>query len=264
VSGVAAGAEAVTTAPMTIVLLGVDARTGEAIDVGVRADAIVLLHLDAEARACRILAVPRDSRTELPGYGQSKLNHALAVGGIPYQIQVIEEFLDLDINRYALANFQAFAKIVDAIGGVPLTVTEPFTMDGVSFEVGERWVTGAEALAFVRYRGGADGDLGRIARQQEMLRAIAAQASGLDIARQVPDIMSVIEQHLRTDLSLVEISSLIAYYQPACGANQIEMASLTGETATFPDPLVGQDLSYVVVSDADKAEQVAFLLGESR
>ena len=47
-----------------------------------RADAIVVLHLNPQTKSCRILSVPRDTRTELPGYGQSKINHALLVGGI--------------------------------------------------------------------------------------------------------------------------------------------------------------------------------------
>ena len=32
-------------------------------------------------------------------------------------------------------------------------------------------------LAYARYRGGADGDFGRISRQQQVLRAIVARAS---------------------------------------------------------------------------------------
>jgi LCP family protein required for cell wall assembly len=248
--------------PLTILLLGVDARPGETIDFGIRADAILLLHLDPRDRSCRLLAIPRDTRAELPGYGQSKINHALAVGGIPYQIDVIERFLGLDISRHALADFQAFAIVVDAIGGVTLTVEEPFTMGDVAFEAGEQHLTGEDALAFVRYRGGADGDFGRIARQQQMVRAIAAQASGLDLVRGAGDILTAIEQHLRTDLSLVEISSLIAVYQATCGPDAIALESLTGEIATFPDPVVGQELSYVVVSDEAKAAGVAYLLGE--
>ncbi|MBA2518387.1 MAG: hypothetical protein H0V24_01855, partial [Chloroflexia bacterium] len=71
VSGVAvaAGAQPTVPEPMTILLLGVDARPGEAIDIGVRADAIAVLRLDPADRSCRLLAIPRDTRTELPGYG---------------------------------------------------------------------------------------------------------------------------------------------------------------------------------------------------
>lgn len=265
VSGVAvaAGAQPAAPAPMTILLLGVDARPGEAIDVGVRADAMALLYLDPEDRSCRLLAIPRDARAELPGYGPSKINHALAVGGVPYQIQVVEGFLGLDVDRYALADFRGFAAVVDAIGGVTLTVPEPFTAGEFSFEAGKRRFTGAEALAYVQYRGGADGDFGRISRQQQMLRAIADQATGLDLVRSIRQILPAVENHVRTDLSPVELTSLIAAYQASCGSDEIAMETLAGETATFFDPLVGEELSYVVVGDDEKAARLATLLGEA-
>lgn len=264
VSGVtvATGAQSTTPEPMTILLLGVDARPGEAIDVGVRADAMALLHLDPEDRSCRLLAIPRDARAELPGYGPSKVNHALAVGGVPYQIQVIEAFLGLDIDRYALADFRGFAAVVDAVGGVTLTVPEPFNAGEFSFEAGEHRFTGDEALAYVQYRGGADGDFGRITRQQQMLRAIADEATGLDLVRGISQILPAVEGHLRTDLSPVELTSLIATYQASCGSDELAMETLAGETATFFDPLVGEELSYVVIGDDEKAARLATLLGE--
>jgi LCP family protein required for cell wall assembly len=248
---------------MTILLLGVDARPGEAIDVGVRADAMGLLHLDPEDRSCRLLAIPRDARAELPGYGPSKINHALAVGGVPYQVRVVEAFLGVSVDRYALADFRGFAAVVDAIGGVTLTVSEPIDADEFSFQAGEHHFTGNEALAYVQYRGGSDGDFGRITRQQQMLRAIADQATGLDLVRSLRQILPAVESHLRTDLSLVELTSLIAYYQASCESDEIAMETLAGETATFVDPLVGQELSYVIVSDEEKAARLATLLGEN-
>ena len=264
VSGVAvaSGAQTVTPLPLTILLLGVDARPGEPIDVGVRSDAILLLRLDPETRSCRLLAIPRDTRVELPGYGLSKINHALAVGGVPYQTEVVEGFLSIEVDRFVLADFRGFAEAVDAIGGVTITVPESFATGEMTFAAGEQRLTGEQALAYVRYRGGADGDFGRVARQQQVLRAIVEQGSSIDAVWGVGDILRTIEAHIRTDLSPLEISSLVAYYQAPCGSTEIEMATLTGETGTFPDPLVGAELSYVVVSDADKAAQIAYLFGD--
>src|SRR5690606_5259958 len=63
-----------------VLMMGVDARPGEAIDVGVRPDSLFVVYLDGSNGSCRVLSIPRDTRTTLPGYGQSKINHALAVG----------------------------------------------------------------------------------------------------------------------------------------------------------------------------------------
>jgi anionic cell wall polymer biosynthesis LytR-Cps2A-Psr (LCP) family protein len=95
---------------MTILLMGVDSRDGEAIDIGVRPDSLAVLHIDPENGSCRMLAVPRDSRAELPGYGYSKINHALAVAGIPYEMLVIEEYLGVELNHYALIDFAGLGK----------------------------------------------------------------------------------------------------------------------------------------------------------
>lgn len=56
---------------VTILLMGVDARPGDAIDVGARPDTLAVLHLNGESGSCRMLSVQRDTRTELPGYGPS-------------------------------------------------------------------------------------------------------------------------------------------------------------------------------------------------
>ena len=86
-------------------LMGVDARPGEAIDIGVRPDSLSVAAYDSATNSCRLLSIQRDSRVELPGYGMSKINHALAVGGIPYEKLVVEQFLGIPIDHYALIDF---------------------------------------------------------------------------------------------------------------------------------------------------------------
>jgi LCP family protein required for cell wall assembly len=260
-AALAAVAQPGTPSPLTILLLGVDARPGEAIDAGIRADAIAVLRLDPERRSCRLLTIPRDTRVDLPGYGLSKINHALSVGGVPYQTQVVEQFLGLEVDRFALADFTGFSAVIDAIGGVPITVRENFSLGEHTFAPGEQVLNGDQALAYVRYRGGEDGDFGRVARQQQMLRAIVAQGVRPEVVLSLGQILAAVDAHVRTDLPVLELTSLLAYYQAACGPSAIVMETLSGEIATFPDPLVSQELSYVLVSDEEKTARVAALLG---
>lgn len=263
-AALAAVAQPGTPSPLTILLLGVDARPGESIDSGVRADAIAVLRLDPERRSCHLLTIPRDTRVELPGYGLSKINHALSVGGVPYQTQVVEQFLGLKVDRFALADFDGFSAVIDAIGGVSITVQEQFSLGEHTFSPGEQVLNGDQALAYVRYRGGADGDFGRVDRQQQMLRAIVSQGARPEIVLSLGQILAAVDAHVRTDLPVLELTSLLAYYQAACGPSAIMMETLNGETATFPDPLVGHDISFVVVSEKEKAARVAALLGSDQ
>ncbi len=145
-----------------ILLMGVDARSGDSIDIGVRPDSLAVLHLDEETGSCRVLSIPRDSRVELPGYGMSKINHALAVGGIPYEQQVVEQYLGIEIDHYGLIDFSGLTKVVDAVDGVTVDNPEAFSIGGQQFESGAIELDGERAVLYARYRGGSDGDFGRI------------------------------------------------------------------------------------------------------
>lgn len=261
-AAVAAGVQDETpSGTMNILLMGVDARPGEAIDVGVRPDALAVLHLDAATGSCRMLAIPRDSRVDLPGYGLSKINHALAVGGIPYQEQVVEQFLDISIDHYGLIDFAGIEQLVDAVGGVTIEIPESFSIAGTTFEAGTQTLDGKRALLYARYRGGPDGDFGRIGRQQQVLRAILRKAGTSNPVTLIPRVLPSLEQHTRTSLDLTEIISIATQYRSTCTEETLETRTLSGTVATFPDPILQLDLSYVVIDDAEVRKQVAWLLG---
>jgi LCP family protein required for cell wall assembly len=244
---------------MTILLMGVDARPGEAIDIGVRPDALAVLRLDPESGSCRMLNIPRDSRVNLPGYGLTKVNHALAVGGIPYQELVVEEFLGISIDQYALIDFGGVEALVNAVGGVTISVTEPFEQNGVTFVVGERDVDGTEALAYASYRNGPDGDFGRIRRQQQLVRAILAKGSALDPLPLVRELLPQLQDHVRTDLSPLDLVALGSRFLNSCTDETLVTMNLDGSVATFDDPLFGVPLSYVVVPEDEVRRKVVEL-----
>ena len=128
---------------MNILVMGVDAQPGEPIDIGVRPDSLMVVHLNPKTRSCHLLAIPRDTRTELPGFGLTKINHALAVGGIPYEQLVVSQLLGISIDHYVLVDFTGFKQLVDALSGITLTVTEGFTDDnGVTFTPGSQDMNG--------------------------------------------------------------------------------------------------------------------------
>ncbi|MEA2529364.1 MAG: polyisoprenyl-teichoic acid--peptidoglycan teichoic acid transferase, partial [Thermomicrobiales bacterium] len=225
---------------------------GEAIDVGVRPDSLMVLRLDPDTGSCRTLAIPRDTRTELPGYGQSKVNHALAVGGIPYQMQVVEGLLGVTIDHYVLIDFAGFQDMVDAVGGITIEVTEPFVVDEfIRFDMGTQTLDGKHALAYARFRGGSDGDFGRIARQQQVLRGLLRKAAKLNVVRSLNELLPAVEQHLRTDLDPSEMARIGLDYRETCTEESVQMLRLEGYVEWFDDPLLQLQLQYVVVDEAE-------------
>lgn len=246
---------------VTILLMGVDARPGDAIDVGVRPDTLAVLHLDGETGSCRLLSLPRDTRTELPGYGPSKINHALAVGGIPYQSLVTQNLLGLEIDHYGLIDFSGVVGLVDAVGGVTVINDAAFTYEGFSFNGGEITLNGDEALTYARYRFDAQGDFGRIGRQQDIVRSLISQTSGMDVVAGAHDLLGAVDGHIKTDFSVTELIGLATDYRSTCTEATLEVEMLSGTVETHPDSLLNTSLSFVIVDPAEVEQKVNWLLG---
>lgn len=262
-AAVAAGVTDPNAAAVTILVMGVDARPGAPIDVSVRPDALMVLRLDPVSGACRALAIPRDTMAELPGYGQTKINHALMVGGIPYQMLVVERLLGIDLDHYALIDFAGFEALVDAVGGVPVAVPQPI-VDGAGKEVfaaGAQTFDGQQALAYARYRGGADVDVGRVRRQQQIIRGLLGVARGRDAVGDVNRLLPALEGHVRTDLDASELIALAEHYRAGCTEDGLVLDSLQGNfvASDTPDPIFKRPLTYNVVDEATIREKVAAL-----
>jgi LCP family protein required for cell wall assembly len=262
-AAVAVGVKDPKTDPMTILIMGVDARPGAQIDIGVRPDALMVLRLDPESGVCRGLAIPRDSLVELPGYGETKINHALMLGGIPYEELVVELYLGIEIDHYALIDFTGFEDLVDAVGGVTITVPENLASPAVP--AGTHTIDGETALRHARYRGGPDGDFGRIQRQQELIRALIATAGGRDLLTEANRLLPALEDHIRTNLSIGQLVALAQFYQGNCSGPGLTMETIPGEVVYGPiiDPLFDLPLSYVVSTPGDVQTKVDELMGET-
>lgn len=250
-----------TEGSMTVLIMGVDAREGEAIDGGVRPDSLMVIHLNPESSACRVLSIPRDTRVEFPGYGLTKINHALAVGGIDYEVQIVSNLTGLPIDHYVLIDFSGFEDLVDAIGGITVDVPEAFTaLDGTQFAAGEQRMTGKQALSYARHRSDAEGDFGRIRRQQQVIRALIRESSGRQVLTSIKELLPAVQNNIRTDLSVPEMIDIANTYRSICTEDAVTMLRLEGEIATFDDPLLQMPLSYVVVDEAEVRRKVAALL----
>lgn len=141
-----------------------------------RADTIILLHLDPSGPRAALLSIPRDTVVTLPGRGRDKVNHALQFGGIRLLRESVEAFTGLTVDRYVMVDFQGFAGLIDAIGGIEYEVEHDlYGPDGrVWLKAGRQHLDGRTALRLVRHRYREPrGDLSRVERQQRFLLALA-------------------------------------------------------------------------------------------
>ena len=139
--------------PSTILVLGSDARPGE---TSSRSDSILLLRIDPSRQQIAELSIPRDLRTEIPGFAPTKINAAYAYGGPPLAIRTSRTSRDQG-EPLVLVNFQGFEKLIDALGGV--TIVNPTKIISNEFD-GYQWrfgkgtlhLDGRHALAYSRVR----------------------------------------------------------------------------------------------------------------
>jgi polyisoprenyl-teichoic acid--peptidoglycan teichoic acid transferase len=140
---------------------------------------------------------------------------------------------------------QGVEKLIDALGGVTLYVPRDmkYTDESqhlyINLKQGEQHLNGDQVLQFLRFRYDENGDIGRVQRQQLMIRALIQQALNPKTLTRLPRILSVIQDNVDTNLSIEELVALVGFGVQADRSN-IQMLMLPG---SFSAP--GQyDLSY--------------------
>jgi LCP family protein required for cell wall assembly len=191
--------------PVTILVLGRDTRDVEN-DTG-RADIIMLIYLDPEKNTGSLLSIPRDTLVEIPGHGEDKINAAYAYGGEELMIKTINSFLGAEINHYVTLDFDGFVELIDAVGGVDITIDRPMVdpKSGANFSAGNHHFTGEQALSYTRSRSTELGDIGRIQRQQQLFRELLRQKLNVKYLSSAPYYFNILIENTRTDLDILTI-----------------------------------------------------------
>ncbi|GIT80779.1 transcriptional regulator [Leifsonia sp. LS1] len=194
-----------------ILLVGVDGPAASADTVtpgatGMRSDTIMLVHLPADRSSVQIISIMRDSWVPIPGHGTDKINAAFSWGGAPLLVQTVEQLTGARIDHVAIVGFDGFRDMVDALGGVSVTVPQGFATDHYTFAPGPRRLDGREALEFVRTRVGLPGgDYQRVRNQQALIGGIVQALiarSTLTSPEKIFTFTGAVTKHLTIDQGL--------------------------------------------------------------
>jgi len=201
---------------VTVMLLGVG---GNGYYGKILTDTIILMTIrladDPGDSEVVLLSIPRDLWVEVPGIpGSRKINEAFKYGelreeGQGYAVlsEVLEEWTGIGSEYYAVGNFEAFESVIDAVGGVNVTVDRAFIdysypdgnlgyLSPLTFEEGSTHLDGEKALQFARSRHGTNGegtDFARSKRQQKIIIAFKEQISKLDYLMDISTIKKLAE-----------------------------------------------------------------------
>lgn len=185
------------------------------------ADTVMVASIRPATKEVALLSIPRDLYVQVPGEEYfAKINAVHAYGesqkkdGGPAMLKAkVEEITGQPIHYYARIDFVAFKRIVDAVGGLNITIDNTFEdyWHKITFPAGTEKMNGERALAYVRARyieGSEGGDFQRAARQQQTLLALREKVFSVNTAfdwRALNSILDSLSDNIRTDLELWEI-----------------------------------------------------------
>jgi LCP family protein required for cell wall assembly len=214
-------------------------------------DAMMLVRFDPATNKITALSIPRDSRVYIPEVGYSKINAANYVGGASLAAQTVSETLgDVTIDRYLRVNVGGFSQLIDALGGVEVYVPKEMKYQDdsqhlyINLNEGMQHLDGNKAVQYMRFRHDDLGDIGRIQRQQTLMRAIFEQKLNLETVRRIPEIVKVLKRNIDTNLSMEELLALAAF----AADTDLENAKMLMVPGRFSAPSEFP-LSYWIVDD---------------
>ncbi len=175
-----------------IALFGVDAQDSNINASGTNSDSIILMSINQKTKEVKLLSIYRDTYASINGH-YTKINNAYATGGPELAISTINRNLDLEVTDFITVSFKIMADVVDALGGVELTIdtqkelenlndyiTNMNTLNGGASphfdSLGTFRFDGNQAVAYSRIRYMEGGDHKRASHQRELIEAIMKQA----------------------------------------------------------------------------------------
>ncbi|TDB83026.1 LytR family transcriptional regulator [Actinomadura sp. KC216] len=175
---------------MNVLVIGSDARRD---GHQARSDTLVVVHVPADRKGVRAVSVPRDSLVDIPACRAASgealpprrgpINTAFGTGGAACARTTVESLTRIRIDQIVVIDFGGFRSMVDALGGVEITLRRPVVdpKAGLDLRAGTQRLDGRQALAYVRSRFGfGDGsDLSRIKRQQVFMAQVVRQARAM-------------------------------------------------------------------------------------
>ena len=199
---------------------------------GGRSDALMIFSVNDKDGRIVLSSMPRDTMVYINGKGYDKITHTYAYGRAKLLVETVERNFDMDIKHYFTINFSGMQKVIDALGGIPIELTQEESDHMLSFfEVGGTTagmnnLTGKQALTYCRIRK-IDSDFVRTERQYKVLMAIYEKVKVMSPVK-YPSLITAMYDYFYTDCTVAECID-IAQALMELGADSIENVKLITE-----------------------------------
>jgi LCP family protein required for cell wall assembly len=245
--------------PVNILVMGIDRvedAPPESLEAfGGRSDTMLLLRFDPTDNTLKLLSIPRDTRVDIPRFDYTKINDANVHGGPVLAANVVSNTLNnVPIDRYVRVTTNAFRELVDLVGGIEVFVPRPMVYKDVTQKLdinlaeGLQVLNGDQAEQFARFRKDANGDIGRVQRQEILLTSLQKRLNNPTIIPRIPQAINILQKSVDTNLTMEEVLALANFGRQLDKA-QIHMVMLPGRFSQ-PDEFDGR--SYWILSDSGR------------
>ena len=196
-----------------ILILGSDQRPDQP---NWRTDVIILLMMNPDLGEAAIVSFPRDMYIDpIPGHLPNRINvidylgemDAPGGGGPRLLIDILEDRLGMSIDNYIRFRFEGFVNLINVLGGLRIHVDcylyERYPEEGIFLNLppGEHWLSGEQALSYVRSRRSGGGDLERARRQQRVVWALRKQLVEQNLLPHALALYDALRYSVDTDIS---------------------------------------------------------------
>lgn len=203
-----------TASTVNILLLGMDIGDpkqthNEAVK---RTDTMIVLHYEPKDKKVALVSIPRDILINI-NKSYQKINNAYVLGGDKGVKTAVENIIDAPIDYIVKLNYEGFRGIIDAIGGVEMTIDRDMYYDDneqnlhIRFKKGETvLLDGEKAEEFFRWRknndgtGFANGDLDRIENQHKFISKLIDKCKSVSMLPKVGKLLNVLPKYIETDM----------------------------------------------------------------
>ncbi len=224
--------------PVNVLVMGIDRVLDAPADsdriFSGNSDTMLLLRIDPTDNSVNMLSIPRDTQVDIPGIGVTKINQANVGGGPLLARETVSKTLNgVEIDRYVRVSTDAFRELVDLLGGVDVYVPEPMQYNDntqklkIDLKPGWQTLDGDKAEQFARFRHDSLGDIGRVQRQQALIKALRSKLESPMILPQIPRLLGIMQKYIDTNLSMEEMLALVNFGQ-RLGKDDLKMVLLPG------------------------------------
>lgn len=240
---------------ITILLLGSSLETSAANHVITssaarnRTDTLILVSINPRTQQVGVISIPRDTRVNIPNVGMTKIAEASFFGGVQETVRVVENTFHVPVDYYAYLSMFQFPKLINDMGGLTMYVPHNEVYQpsggklGIDLHKGWQHLNGWQVLQFARFRNSAQGDIGRIQQQQQILKDIAKQLLQPKYIPEVPKLAQDFSSLATTDLNTSQIIAL-ALFSRHVSLSAVRFGTIPGHSSTHLDPYLKARLSY--------------------